>query len=64
MIESVILAVILFSWPNDAYAYIDPGTGSLFLQILIASVVSGLFVIKRFWNTIKGFFQNILNPRP
>jgi hypothetical protein len=40
---------------QNAYAYIDPGTGSYVLQILIASVVSGLFVIKMWWAKIKSF---------
>lgn len=44
---------------KNAYAYIDPGTGSYLLQILIASVVSGLFVIKIWWAKIKDFiFKN------
>ncbi len=40
---------------RNAYAYIDPGTGSYLLQILIASVVSGLFFVKLWWAKIKAF---------
>jgi hypothetical protein len=36
-----------------AYCYLDPGTGSLYLQ-LIASILLGLlFSIKMFWSRIK-----------
>lgn len=33
--------------------YIDPGTGSLFLQILLASIFGALFAIKIFWLKLK-----------
>lgn len=35
--------------------YIDPGTGSLILQILFASVFGALFAIKLFWSKIKNW---------
>lgn len=50
-----ILFGIIMTLAQDADAYIDPGTGSYLLQILIASVVSGLFVIKIWWARIKSF---------
>ena len=39
--------------------YIDPGTGSLVLQVLVASFLSGLFLIKIFWGKVKAFLQKI-----
>lgn len=45
--------------PRDACAYLDPGTGSYFLQIIIAALVGSLFAVKLFWNKIKGFFRNV-----
>ncbi len=45
--------------PAAAYAYIDPGTGSYLLQILIAAVLGGLFAIKIFWGNIKSFFRGL-----
>ena len=42
-------------------AYIDPGTGSLVLQIIIAGLCGGLFVVKIFWNQIKTFFKNLFS---
>jgi len=40
-------------------AYIDPGTGSLLIQVLIGIVCGGLFCIKMFWNSLKGFFGRL-----
>ena len=36
-----------------AYAYIDPGTGSYVLQVLAASILAGVFVIKCKWQSIR-----------
>ena len=45
---------------KNAFAYLDPGTGSYIFQIFIATIVAGLFAIKMFWRKIKGFFLNYL----
>lgn len=34
---------------NFIFAYIDPGSGSYFFQILIAALVAALFSIKNFF---------------
>lgn len=47
--------ILLF--PNTAYAYLDMGTGSYLLQILIGSIVGGLFWIKLYWWKIKTLFS-------
>jgi len=39
------------------YAYIDPGTGSMLLQVLIAGIMGGLFFIKKKWKKIRSFFK-------
>jgi hypothetical protein len=41
---------------GNAYAYLDPGTGSILLQAIIATVASSLFVIKMYWYK----FRNLL----
>lgn len=43
------IALLLLLYPADAYAYIDPGAGSGIIQVLIASMVAGLFGLKVFW---------------
>ncbi len=51
---SLVLNFILII-PTDAYAYLDPGTGSLFLQALAA----GIIVIGTFWRRITAFFKSL-----
>lgn len=36
--------------------YIDPGSGSYLLQMIIAAVLGGLFYFKAIWRKIKLFF--------
>jgi len=37
-------------------AYIDPGVGSILIQVLVAGLVGALFTIKRGWQRITAFF--------
>jgi hypothetical protein len=38
-------------------AYIDPGTGSLFLQLLTGTVLGALFTFRRCLNRAKGLLS-------
>ncbi len=49
-----LLITLLFS-TESAYAYLDPGTGSMLLQGLIAAIAAGLVVIKLYWHKVKAF---------
>ncbi len=42
-------------------AYLDPGTGSLILQIIIASIVGAFFVLKNLWKRIIFFFKGFFH---
>jgi hypothetical protein len=54
------LFVLLVS-PGSAYAYLDPGTGSYVLQILIATVFGAWFSIKLFGKRLKAFLRNLFS---
>lgn len=51
-------AILFLVLPGQLYAYIDPGTGSLIIQTLIAAFVGGIFVIKTYWQKIKAWFSD------
>lgn len=42
-------------------AYLDPGSGSYLLQLLIAGLVGSLFVIRASWDKIKNFFRGLFS---
>jgi len=39
-------------------AYLDPGTGSMLIQTLIAVVMGMTITLKVYWQRIKDYFQN------
>jgi len=54
--NNLILTVYLFFICSEANAYIDPGTGSLLLQGLIAGIAAAAYTLKLYWYKFKSFF--------
>ena len=50
------LIVGLISYTSPAYAYLDPGTGSLLLQGLLAGFAAIISVLSIYWQKVKAFF--------
>lgn len=50
--------------PKFMFAYIDPGTGSYMLQLLIAAFIGISFAIKVHWKKIKTFISGIFKKNP
>lgn len=57
-IFGLVFIFILFL-SSQAEAYLDPGTGSMFLQIVIASIAAVALWIKMSWQSIKLFLGNL-----
>ena len=45
---------LLFAAP--AHAYLDPGTGSAILQLLLGGVAGSMVVLNLYWTRVKAFF--------
>lgn len=43
--------------PMNAHAYIDPGTGSFIIQVVIGVLAGALVTLKIFWNKVKIFLK-------
>jgi hypothetical protein len=43
---------------RDAHAYLDPGTGSMLLQGLIAGIAAASVVFGGYWSKVKAFFSS------
>ena len=41
-------------------SYLDPGSGSYLLQLLIAGALGAAFAVRLYWTRIKGFFSGLL----
>ena len=54
---ALLLVVLLLGSPQPLAAYIDPGSGSYLLQILVAGLLGASFAVKRFWGDIIAVFR-------
>lgn len=54
--NKTLLALSALLIPSTAFSYLDPGTGSMILQGLIAGIAIAGFTIKNFWYQILDFF--------
>lgn len=57
----IVLALFYLVFTEKVYAYLDPGTGSYILQLIIAGLLGGLFALKMFWSKVKNFFVNLFS---
>ena len=55
------LIFYLLLFPRLVYAYLDPGSGSLILQLIIAFLAGLSLMIKVFWTKIKTFFNTLFS---
>lgn len=49
----------LFVFTKSAYAYLDPGSGSLMLQMMIGAALGAMFTVKLYWKKLKAFLAGV-----
>lgn len=49
---------------KPAFAYIDPGTGSIILQGLLASIAVALGIVRAYWSRVKAIFSSARSREP
>ena len=47
------LLVLLLAMPASAFAYLDPGTGSMLLQVILGGFAAIGVALKLYWHRIK-----------
>lgn len=55
--KNVFLTILILTFSSNTFAYIDPGTGSLILQGLLAAVATATTVFGIYYGKIKQFFS-------
>ncbi len=50
---ALLIGLFLLLLPQEVHAYLDPGTGSLILQALLAAFFASLMTVKIYWKKIK-----------
>lgn len=53
-----LFVLILITTTGPAYAYIDPGVGSILLQSLVAVIAAASVMLGHYWQRIKSFFRS------
>ena len=54
-----VLFIFLLLSVRHSFAYIDPGTGSMMLQLLLAAIFGALFTIKMYWYKFKQIMKKL-----
>jgi len=52
----ILIAVLLLLMFTDAVAYLDPGTGSMLLQVILGGVAAIGVAIKLYWHKLRAAF--------
>ena len=64
MEKLVVFAVLTFLLaPTTAYAYLDPGTGSIILQMLIAGILAAALYVRLFWDRTRQMISRLFHRR-
>jgi hypothetical protein len=62
-VVAAVLAVQLAAFSAAAHAYLDPGTGSILVQSLLAGIAGAVAVLSLYWQRVKAFFVNMRKSR-
>lgn len=55
-LETVVYSSIFLTFmTGHAFAYLDPGTGSMILQGILAAVAGSMFFLRMYWYKFKSF---------
>jgi hypothetical protein len=49
--------LILASATTPAFAYLDPGAGSMLLQAILAAVAGSVFALKQYWSRVTSLLR-------
>ncbi len=62
-IACLMVVVFVLVMPGSAMAYLDPGTGSYVLQMLVAAFLGSMFALKIFWGQVKEFLARLFSKK-
>lgn len=50
-------AALVLAAPRAAHAYVDPGSASMFFQILIGSLLGAAVAVRMYWTKLKALVR-------
>lgn len=57
------IALFSFGFPESAQAYVDPGSGSILLQLILGGVAGAAVVMKLYWQRFKDATSGLFRKR-
>jgi hypothetical protein len=54
---AVCLILLLIGFPTRAEAYLDPGTGSIVLQVAIGGILAAMATTRLYWKRLRSLFR-------
>ena len=58
MLRILITPLLMLTWQDPAYGYIDPGSGSAIMSAIIGFFVAAGMLVKTYWYKLKSFFKD------
>jgi hypothetical protein len=52
VLNAALITTIVAMVPTEAHAYLDPGTGSMVLQVIVAGILGAMFTFKSYVRAI------------
>jgi hypothetical protein len=62
--NSTLILIWLLLIARPCHAYLDPGSGSFIIQIIIGVVLSGLVTLKIYFRQLKSFLRRLFKVKP
>ena len=60
---SLIYILTLIFFPTKAFAYLDPGTGSIILQAILGFIAASITTISIYWTKFKSLISKLFNKK-
>lgn len=57
---AALAGIVLVTFTQDAYAYLDPGTASIILQSIIGGIAAAATAGALYWQRVKHLFSKML----
>ncbi len=62
MSKLIVVTLLVLLGSSPAYAYLDPGTGSILVQGLVAALAVASAAVAAFWTRLRQFFPGRRRP--
>lgn len=59
ILRATLVAAAIFLTSSPSYAYLDPGTGSIILQSILAGIAVAIGFLRFYWQRFRAFLSSL-----